>query len=95
MNDTKSIDKSNYALTVKELIEHLQTNFKSTDKLCFWYEGGAYMNCENVPNDWLKEKRMFVYVKDDKERRMKDYKDSKEKVDEDYEFVDDNDVLIY
>lgn len=88
-------DKSNYALTVKELIEHLQTNFNPDDKLCFWYEGGAYMNCENVPKDFLKEKRMFVYVKDDKERRMKDYNDSKEKVDEDYEFVDDNDVLIY
>lgn len=31
--------------TVGELVAHLQTNFRPEDKLCFWNEGGTYMNC--------------------------------------------------
>lgn len=81
--------------TVGDLIQHLQDNFKPTDKLCFWDEGGAHMECVHVPVDWFEKQMMFKYVKDDKDRRMALYKDSKKKVDEDFEFVSDNDVIIY
>lgn len=81
--------------TVGDLIKHLQDNFKPTDKLCFWDEGGAHMECVHVPVDCFEKQIMFEYVKDDKARRMALYKNSKKKVDEEFEFVSDNDVIIY
>ena len=81
--------------TVGDLIKHLQDNFKPTDKLCFWDDCGAHIECVHVPVDWFEKQMMFKYVKDDKDRRMALYKDSKKKVDEDFEFVSDNDVIIY
>ena len=81
--------------TVGDLIKHLQDNFKPTDKLCFWDEGGAHMECVHVPVDWFEKQIMFKYVKDDKDRRMALYKNSKKKVDEDFELVSDNDIIIY
>ena len=81
--------------TVGDLIKYLQDNFKPTDKLCFWDEGGAHMECVHVPVDWFEKQIMFKYVKDDKDRRMALYKNSKKKVDEDFEFVSDNDIIIY
>jgi hypothetical protein len=81
-------------LTVEKLIEHLQTNFNPTDKLCFWYEGGAYMNCEHVLEDMLGE-TMFMYVKDDKKRIMEKFNRTKDSVDEDYRNVEDNDVVVH
>lgn len=97
MKSNEEIDRfiEKHTATVGDLIEHLQTNFKPTDKLCFWDEGGAHMECVHVPVDWLEKQMMFKYVKDDKDRRMALWKDSKEKVDEDFEFVSDNDVIIY
>jgi hypothetical protein len=81
-------------LTVKKLIEHLQTNFKPTDKLCFWYEGGAYMNCEHALEDMLGD-MMFTYVKDDKKRMMERFKRTKAELDDDYRNVSDDDVIIH
>ena len=97
MKSNDEIDRfiEKHTATVGDLIEHLQTNFKPTDKLCFWDEGGAHMECVHVPDDCLEKQMMFKYVKDDKDRRMALWKDSKEKVDEDFEFVSDNDVIIY
>ena len=97
MKSNEEIDKiiEKYTATVGDLIQHLQDNFKPTDKLCFWDEGGAHMECVHVPVDWFEKQMMFKYVKDDKDRRMALYKDSKKKVDEDFEFVSDNDVIIY
>lgn len=97
MKSNDEIDRfiEKHTATVGDLIEHLQTNFKPTDKLCFWDEGGAHMECVHVPDDWLEKQMMFKYVKDDKDRRMALWNDSKEKVDEDFEFVSDNDVIIY
>ena len=97
MKSNEEIDRfiEKHTATVGDLIQHLQDNFKPTDKLCFWDEGGAHMECVHVPDDWLEKQMMFKYVKDDKDRRMALYKDSKKKVDEDFEFVSDNDVIIY
>ena len=97
MKSNEEIDRfiEKHTATVGDLIQHLQDNFKPTDKLCFWDEGGAHMECVHVPDDWLEKQMMFKYVKDDKDRRMALWKDSKEKVDEDFEFVSDNDVIIY
>ena len=78
-------------LTVKKLIEHLQTNFKPDDKLCFWYEGGAYMNCEHVLKEQLGD-TMFIYVSQDKERSKKLY--PKDDIYEDCHWIKDNDVII-
>lgn len=84
-----------HTATVGDLIKHLQDNFNPTDKLCFWDEGGANMECVHVPDDYFKDHIMFKYVKDDKNRRISLYKDSKDQVDKDFEFVNDNDVIIY
>ena len=94
-NEEIDIDKEKPTATVGDLIKHLQDNFKPTDKLCFWDEGGAHMECVHVPVDWFEKQIMFKYVKDDKDRRMALYKNSKKKVDEDFEFVSDNDIIIY
>ncbi len=97
MKSNDEIDRfiEKHTATVGDLIEHLQTNFKPTDKLCFWDEGGAHMECVHVPDDWLEKQMMFKYVKDYKYRRMALYNEPKEQVDEDFEFVSDNDVIIY
>lgn len=81
-------------VTVKDLIKHLQTNFKPDDKLCFWYEGGAYMNCEPIIESMLGD-NMFIYVKDDKEKMKKRFNISDDEITEDYRNVNDNYVLIY
>lgn len=80
--------------TVQDLINHLQTNFKPNDKLCYWNEGGAYIDCEYLFKDDLGHK-MFKYVKNDKKRRMETFNETKKQVDEDFEYVSDNDVIIY
>jgi hypothetical protein len=81
-------------LTVKKLIEHLQTNFKPEDKLCFWHEGGAYMNCEYALQSMLSDK-MFIKIKDDKEKMKNRFNFTEDEIKEDYKNVTDNDVLIF
>ena len=80
--------------TVGDLMDHLQKNFKPEDKLCFWYEGGAYINCEHVLKSMLGD-MMFKYVKDDKIRRIEQHGASPDGVADDYEYVEDNDVVVY
>ena len=53
------------------------------------------MECVHVPDDWFEKQMMFKYVKDYKYRRMALYNEPKEQADEDFEFVSDNDVIIY
>ena len=86
--------EEDYIATVGDLINHLQTHFKPTDKLCFGYEGGAYVNYENVLKDMLGD-NMFLYVKDEKKRRIEKFKITQEEVDEDFQFVKDDDVLTF
>lgn len=81
-------------LTVKKLIEHLQTNFKPDDILCFWYEGGAYMNCEPALESMLGDK-MFIRVKDDKEKMKKRFNMLDDELADDYKNVEDDYVLIF
>lgn len=81
-------------LTVKKLIEHLQSNFNPDDNLCFWYEGGAYMNCEHVLESMLGD-NVFIKIKDDKERMKNKFKFSEDEIKEDYKNVNDDDVLIF
>jgi len=80
--------------TVGDLIAHLQRNFRPEDKLCFWDEGGAYMNCEHVTKDMLGD-RMFKYVKDDKQRRIAQCGSTPKQNAEDFEWVGDDDVIVY
>ena len=80
--------------TVGDLVAHLQKNFKPEDRLCFWYEGGAYMNCEHVLKSMLGV-MMFKYVKDDKVRRTEQHGTSPEENAEDFEYVGDDDVIVY
>ena len=81
-------------LTVKKLIEHLQTNFKPDDKICFWYEGGAYMNCEPVLESMLGD-NMFIRVKDDKEKMKKRFNMLDDELADDYKNVEDDYVLMF
>lgn len=85
--------KRNYA-TVGDLIEHLKT-FDPNQRLCFWDEGGAHMECVPTPEDWFKEGRMFQTVKDRKAEYKKNHGTTDQELDEDYEFVEDDDVIIY
>lgn len=79
--------------TVGDLIEHLQ-KFDKNAKLCFWEEGGAYMNCVHVHKSMLGD-MMFKTVADDKVRRKKSFNDTDEQLAEDFEFVDDADLIVY
>lgn len=87
-----AMSKENIA-TVGDLIEHLQTLDKNA-KLCFWEEGGAYMNCVHIHKSMLGD-LMFKTVAKDKERRKKEFNDTDEQLAEDFEFVDDNDIIVY
>jgi len=80
--------------TVGDLIAHLKKNFRPDDKLCFWDEGGAYMNCEHVTKNMLGD-MMFKYVKEDKRRRIKQCGATSEQNAEDFEWVGDDDVIVY
>ena len=90
MNKKKAAE---YYATVGDLISHLQTLDKNA-KLCFWDEGGAHMECVHVMKDMLGD-MMFKTVADDKARRKKTFGDSDRQLAEDFEFVDDTDVLVY
>ena len=52
------------------------------------------MNCEHVLKSMLGD-MMFKYVKDDKVRRSEQHGTSPEENDEDFEYVSDNDVIVY
>ena len=88
------MDEDFLIATVGDLIAHLQRNFRPEDKLCFWDEGGAYMNCEHVTKRMLGD-MMFKYVKDDKQRRISQHGATQKENDEDFEWVGDEDVIVY
>lgn len=94
MTDNTNIDTKVKRLTVQKLIEYLQTNFKPNDTLCFWYEGGAYMNCEAALVSMLGD-TMFVRVKDDKAKMKNRFNMSDEEIADDYRNVNDDYVLIF
>ena len=89
--------------TVKDLIEHLQKNFKSSDLFCFFDEGGAWIELEHVPKNFIGNKRwMFNYVADKRKYELenpdcaKDYEEHMKKVIADnYKSVEDNGVVVY
>lgn len=81
-------------LTVKKLIEHLQINFKPDDKICFWHEGGAYMNCEPIIESMLGD-NMFIRVKDDKDRMKNRFNMTDDELADDYKNVEDDYVLMF
>ena len=89
--------------TVKDLIEHLQTNFKSDDLLCFFDEGGAWCELEHVPKSFIGDQEwMFNYVKDKRQHELdnlrcaKDYEAQMKKIIvENYKNVKDDGVVIY
>ena len=85
--------KRDYA-TVSDLIEHLK-KFDPDQRLCFWDEGGAHMECVHVPDDWFKKGRMFQTVGDRKKHHREQFGTSEEELAECYEFVEDNDVIVY
>ena len=89
--------------TVKDLIEHLQKNFKLDDLLCFFDEGGAWCELEHVPKSFIgDQRRMFNYVKDKRQHELdnlrcaKDYEAQMKKIIvENYKNVKDDGVVIY
>lgn len=81
-------------LTVKKLVDYLQANFKPDDKICFWYEGGAYMNCEPALESMLGD-NMFIRVKDDKDRMKDRFNMTDDELADDYKNVEDDYVLMF
>ena len=89
--------------TVKDLIEHLQANFKPDDMLCFFDEGGAWCELVHVPKSFIgDQRRMFNYVKDKRQHELdnlrcdKDYEAQMKKIIvENYKNVKDDGVVIY
>ena len=80
--------------TVGDLIGHLKT-FDPSQRLCFWDEGGANIECVHVPEGWFKGGQMFQTVRDRKLDQRKRFGSSDSELEQDYRFVDDNDVIIY
>ena len=89
--------------TVRDLIEHLQKNFKPDDLLCFIDEGGAWCELVHVPKSFIGDQmRMFNYVKDKRQHELdnlrcaKDYEAQMKKIIvENYKNVKDDGVVIY
>ena len=89
--------------TVRDLIEHLQKNFKPDDLLCFFDEGGVWCELEHVPKSFIGDQEwMFNYVKDKRQyeldnlRCAKDYEAQMKKIIvENYKNVKDDGVVIY
>ena len=78
-----------HVATVGDLIKYLQDNCDPNDKLCMFYEGGAYINLERIPKDFIGD-RLFLYVKDFKEKNRKILDD-----DNLYNYVKSNDLIVY
>ena len=89
--------------TVKDLIEHLQANFKPDDMLCFFDEGGAWCELVHVPKSFVGDQKwMFNYVKDTRQHELDNLRCAKaveehmEKIiTENYRLVEDNGVVIF
>ena len=81
-------------VTVGDLIDHLKT-FDPNQRLCFWDEGGAHIECVHVPEGWFKSGQMFQTVKDRKLDQRKRFGSSDSELEQNYRFVDDNDVIVY
>ena len=89
--------------TVKDLIEHLQKNFKPDDMLCFFDEGGAWCELVHVPKSFIGDQMwMFNYVKDKRQHELdnkicaKAVEEHMEKIiTENYRLVEDNGVVIF
>ena len=89
--------------TVKDLIEHLQTNFKPDDMLCFFDEGGAWCELVHVPKSFIGDQRwMFNYVKDKRQYELDNpgcakavEEHMKKIITENYRLVEDNGVVIF
>ena len=89
--------------TVKDLIEHLQANFKPDDMLCFFDEGGAWCELVHVPKSFIGDQMwMFNYVKDKRQHELdnkicaKAVEEHMEKIiTENYRLVEDNGVVIF
>lgn len=83
-----------HTTTVKQLIDYLQANFKLDDKLCYMdYVQGYKNDCTYIIKDQL-GKRFFYSVKDLKDRNMKKHNFTKDKEDDLYSYVNDNDVVV-
>lgn len=93
----------NKIATVVDLIEHFQKNFKPDDMLCFFDEGGAWIELEHVPKDFVGDKRwMFNYVKDKRQYELdnpgcakEDEEYVKKIISDNYKSVEDNGVVIF
>lgn len=73
-------------VTVEDLIKHL-SKFDPKSKLCFWDDGGTYMNIEYATKSFF-DKYMFRCIKDIK-------KDTSYQEDEEYDKVEENSILIF
>ena len=89
--------------TVADLIAHLQKNFKPNDLLCFFDEGGAWVELVNVPIGFIGDKCwMFNYVKDKRQHeldnpccRKEDEQYMKKVIVDKYKNVEDNGVVVF
>ena len=89
--------------TVRDLIEHLQKNFKPDDLLCFFDEGGAWIALEHVPKSFVGNLSwMFNYVKDKRQHELdnpccakEDEEHMKKIIADNYKSVEDNGVVIF
>jgi len=90
-------------VTVQDLIEYLENNFKEDDMLCFFDEGGAWCEVEHVPESFIGDTRwMFNYVKDKRQHELDnpschrdDVEHMKDIIRNNYRLVEDNGVVIY
>ena len=84
--------------TVSDLINHLENNFKSTDLLSWFDEGGAWCEVYHLYRSQIGTD-FFKYVKTMRNDRLvheaKDNQELKDLIISEYKNVDDNDVVIY
>jgi len=93
MAKDSTIDKD--VATIGDFIEFLEKKFKNDQKLCFFDEGGAWIELVHIPKtligDW-----MFRRVKDKRKIELAKARDDHRKyILESYRLVNDDDVVIY
>ena len=91
------------AVTVKDLTEFLEKNFKRDDKLLFYDSGGAWIELVDLTKSFVGVSRwMFNYVKDKRQFELDNLNCRKNDVDsmrsviaDIYKSVDDDSVVIF
>lgn len=97
------MQKDKEIVKVKDLIQYLKDNFQPSDFLCFFDEGGAWVELEHVHKSFIGDRRwMFNRVKDCRDYQLEnlslesaDYQYLKDLTIDSFKDVDEDAVVVF